>query len=81
MITYIVLSIVIGALLVERYMWTKEMNRQTADLSKLLASKTPEDYITYKAPERVHLEQKPAEQEEVELSELTDKEFLQVINK
>lgn len=81
MITYIVLAIVIVALLVERYIWTREMNRQVADLSKLLASRTPEDYNAYKAPERVQSAQTPVEREEVEFSELTDKEFLQVINK
>lgn len=74
----LVLASVIIALIVERYFYARDMNRQVNDNMKALMAKTPEDYIHMKAVEGKK-PSKPVEVDEQPIEQVSDKDFLKAL--
>lgn len=66
-------SIIIG-MIVERYFYSRDMNRQVADCMKAMMARTPDEYITMKATER-KVEPVEDDNEYVSVDALNDKQF------
>ena len=78
-ITIIILGIVIIGLLVERFLYTKEMNKQLEKANLSVMSRNINEYLSATA-------EKPKKQEfrendEVDLGEASDEDFMSAINK
>lgn len=81
MISEIILGVVIVALLVERYFHARDTGRQINDLNKVLASRTPADYLQYKAPDTKENDTIVKEPDEVPVEGISDDEFFEAIKK
>jgi hypothetical protein len=79
-IAVISLSIIILLLVIERYLYAKEMNRQQGDSIKAIMSRNINEYLAAKSVDKPSNHPQP-EEDEVPLGELTDEEFDKTIKK
>lgn len=80
MIIYIALTSIIIALIIERYFYSRDMNRQINDCFKALLSRNANEYASLKGLDNV----KTTKREEPDarpIEDISDKEWLDAIKK
>ena len=78
--TLIIISffLIIVALLVERYFYTKEMTGRLTQAMEAVMSRNMNDYLAAKTADK-KVDERASEPEEVDIDEASDKEFMQHI--
>lgn len=79
MIAEIVLSLVIVALLVDRYLFTKEMTKRLTQAMEMASSKHMGDYLAAKKTEEAPVNEPSSQPEDVDISEASEKDFMSAI--
>lgn len=73
-IAIVSLSLIIGGLLVERYFYQKEMNRQLGEATRAILSRNVNEFIAATTAEKI-VNRKTEETDEVLLSEASEETF------
>ncbi len=79
-IVAIVLGIIILALLWERHLYTKQMTTQLSEATRAVMSRNINEFMAATKPEPKNVKEFTRD-EEINLEELDDKEFMETINK
>lgn len=78
--TLVIISflLIIVALLVERYFYTKEMTAKLTQAMEAVMSRNMNEYLAAKSVDK-KVDERPSEPEDVDIDEASDKEFMQHI--
>jgi len=78
-IALIVLSIVIIGQAIERYYYSKDMTQKLQDGIKAVMSRNIGEYVMATKPQRKEVDEPEPENDEIEMSGLTDEKFMEAI--
>jgi hypothetical protein len=81
MLSEIILAFLIGALVIDRYLYSREMNKQLMELAKLVKSKDSIEYATSQSMEKPKEEEIEKESSPIDLSTASDQDFYESIAK
>ena len=80
MLSEIILGVIILVILIERFLYSKEMNKQVRELAKLVKAKDTTDYVVAQKIESEEIKEEPLP-EYVPLESVDDKQFFEDIKK
>ena len=79
-IAVIILGVLCAGLLVERFFYAKEMNRQLGEATRAVLSRNMNEFLASTEPVK-KVKDEPGDPEQVDIAQLKDKEFDTMIKK